>query len=67
MKASEIRGLKQDDIVDMIAEHKLRLNELKYAHAMSPIEQPARIRAIRRDIARLNTILHERYLLLYNE
>ncbi len=55
MKNSEITGLSQEELVARIAEEKENLVKLKFAHTISAIENPTRIRKVRRDIARLNT------------
>lgn len=60
MKNSEIRNLSTDDLVKQIAVEKETLERLKFAHAISPIENPLRIRQSRRLIATMNTILTEK-------
>ena len=55
MKNSEITGLSQEELVARIAEETENLVKLKFAHTISAIENPSRIRKVRRDIARLNT------------
>jgi len=60
MKNSEILELSKEDIVARIAEEKAGLNKLKFAHAVSAIENPLRIKAARKLIARLNTELSVR-------
>ncbi|MEE1945733.1 50S ribosomal protein L29 [Pedobacter sp. KR3-3] len=57
MKNSEITGLSKEELVAKIAEEKENLTKLKFAHAISAIENPSRIKKVRRDIARLNTEL----------
>jgi len=57
MKNSEILELSKEDLVARIAEEKTNLNKLKFAHAVSAIENPMRIKAARKLIARLNTAL----------
>lgn len=57
MKNSEIKGLSQDELVAKIAEEKQSLTKLKFAHTISAIENPNRIKTVRRTIARLNTEL----------
>ena len=55
-----VNGLKDLSIVDLkarIEEDELRLRKLSFAHAISPLENPMSIRALRKDIARLKTIL----------
>jgi large subunit ribosomal protein L29 len=60
MKNSEIRNLSTDDLVKQISVEKETLERLKFAHAISPIENPLRIRQSRRLIATMNTILAEK-------
>lgn len=60
MKTSEIVELSTQEIVDRIAEEKANLTKLKFAHAVSAIENPLRINKVRKDIARLNTELTKR-------
>ena len=43
-----------------IAEDKLRLTKLQFAHAMTPLENPQMIKSLRRDIARLKTEANSR-------
>ncbi|ATP58817.1 50S ribosomal protein L29 [Pedobacter ginsengisoli] len=60
MKNSEITGLSQEELVARIAEEKENLVKLKFAHTISAIENPTRIKKVRRDIARLNTEVTKR-------
>ncbi|MEY3678657.1 MAG: hypothetical protein RI924_798 [Bacteroidota bacterium] len=60
MKNSEIIELSTEEIVDRISEEKANLTKLKFAHAVSAIENPLRINSVRKDIARLNTELTKR-------
>ena len=59
------KGLKDmngDDLKLRIQEDELRLKKLEFAHAISPLENPMSIRALRRDVARLKTELKNRAL-----
>lgn len=60
MKNSEILELSTEEIVSRIGEEKANLTKLKFAHAVSAIENPSRINKVRKDIARLNTELTKR-------
>ncbi len=60
MKNSEIKELSAEEIVARISEEKASLTKLKFAHAVSAIENPSRISKVRKDIARLNTELTKR-------
>ncbi|MFN4007163.1 MAG: 50S ribosomal protein L29 [Chitinophagaceae bacterium] len=57
-----LKDLSADDLKARIAEDKLRLKKLEFAHAISPLESPMSIRNLRRDIARLATALRKRDL-----
>ena len=62
MRANDIRELSVEDMKARIAqleEERLRLN---FRSATEPLEDPLRLRGIRKDIARLKTILREREL-----
>lgn len=60
MKNSEIIGLTNKEIVEKIETEKYNLTKLKLNHAISPIENPQRIRELRRIIAKLKTELCKR-------
>ncbi|TDE11691.1 50S ribosomal protein L29 [Dyadobacter psychrotolerans] len=57
MTSKEIKDLSQDQLKEQIAQERERLLRLKFAHAISPIENPLRIRASRKEVARLLTEL----------
>ncbi|MFM6976767.1 MAG: 50S ribosomal protein L29 [Sphingobacteriaceae bacterium] len=60
MKNSEILELSTQEIVARISEEKANLTKLKFAHAVSAIENPLRMNKLKKDIARLNTELTKR-------
>lgn len=60
MKHSDILALSTEDIKARITEETAALNKLKFAHAVSAIENPNRISSARKTIARLNTELTAR-------
>ena len=62
MKAEEIREWEDTEIVARLAERREELFRLKFRTATMQLENPRLIRSIRRDIARLQTILREREL-----
>lgn len=57
MKNSEIKALTLEELKDKIASEQESLRKLKFAHAVSPVENPMQIRHTRRLIARLKTQL----------
>lgn len=60
MKYSAIKELSTAEIADRIKEEKLQLTKLKFSHAVSAIDSPAKIRESRKLIARLMTELNQR-------
>ncbi len=62
MKAKEIRDLTTGEIIARIKEEEENLLKLRLNHAVSAIESPSVIRAVRREVARLKTIVRERQL-----
>ena len=60
MRTDEIRELGSDDITTKIRELEEERFRLRFRSATEPLEDPLRLRVIRRDVARLKTILHER-------
>jgi large subunit ribosomal protein L29 len=62
LRSDEIRDLSDGDINARVAELEEERFRLKFRSATEPLENPLRLRTIRRDIARLKTILRERQL-----
>jgi large subunit ribosomal protein L29 len=60
VKPNEIREMSVDDLKTKIEELTKERFNLRFRSATESIENPMRFRAIRRDIARLNTILREK-------
>lgn len=57
MKKEDLKGLTVEQLRTEINAEQDRLLKLKFAHAVSPIENPMRIRESRKRVARLNTEL----------
>jgi large subunit ribosomal protein L29 len=51
-----------DDLKARIADDEVRLKKLSFAHAITPLENPMSIRALRRDIARMKSEVTRRAL-----
>lgn len=60
MKNSEIVELSTEDLTAKLKEEKAALNKLKFAHAVSAIENPNVIKAARKNIARISTEISKR-------
>jgi large subunit ribosomal protein L29 len=62
MKAEEIRSLADDELTARIAQLEEERFRLSFRAATEALEEPLRLRSIRRDIARLKTVQRERQL-----
>ena len=60
MRADEIREMGAEDVTARIRELEEERFRLKFRSATEPLEDPLRLRVIRKDVARLKTILTER-------
>jgi large subunit ribosomal protein L29 len=56
-KHSEIKSLSREELAQRLKAEQENFQKLKFAHAISPIENPMKIRETRKLIARLNTQL----------
>jgi len=57
-----LKEMNENDLKARTQEDELRLKKLEFAHAISPLENPMTIRALRRDVARLKTELKKKAL-----
>lgn len=55
-----IQGLNEADLKARIQEDEMRLKKLKFAHSISPLENPVSIRGLRREVSRLKTELKKK-------
>jgi large subunit ribosomal protein L29 len=60
LSAAEIREWTEQDIRSRVAELEEERFRLRFRSATEALEKPLRLRWLRRDIARLKTVLHER-------
>ena len=60
MNQSEVLKLSKEELKEQLVEQKIKYNELKMAHAVSPLENPIQIRFLRRSIARIATEITNR-------
>ncbi|GAY77892.1 LSU ribosomal protein L29p [Sporolactobacillus inulinus] len=66
MKAEDIRNLTTAEVEENMKSLKEELFNLRFQLATGQLENPARIRAVRKSIARAKTILRERELNVQN-
>jgi large subunit ribosomal protein L29 len=62
MKASEIRDLSSDEIRQKLDESTEELFNLRFQHATDQLENPMRLGHVKRNIARMKTVVKEREL-----
>lgn len=55
-----VREMSEADLKSRIQEDEMRLKKLEFAHAITPLENPMSIRALRKDLARLKTELQKK-------
>ena len=62
MKAAELRSMTEDQLGAMLGELHEEWQNLRFQEAVGRLTATARIRQIRKDIARIHTIRHERVI-----
>ena len=60
MKNSELRSLTEEELKQRLVSEKENLTKLRFAHAISPIENPMKIREARKLVARISTLLNQK-------
>ena len=60
MHAKELQGMEAEELVGKVHELKQELFHLRCQHALGRIENPMRIRQVRKDVARAKTVLREK-------
>ncbi len=60
--SQEFRGLSEEDLVTKLREAKEELFNLRFQGATGQLENHGRLRAVRKDIARIYTVMREREL-----
>ena len=59
MKASEIRELSETELNQKLSDLKADLFNLRFQHAINQLENPMRLHIVKKDIARVKTVLRE--------
>jgi len=62
MKIREIREMSNDEIIKRIQEEELNLADLRFSHQLKQLTNTAKLKLVRKDIARMKTILRERQM-----
>ena len=59
MKANELRNMSAAELTTKLKELKAELFNLRFQHAINQLENPMRIQTVKREIAKVNTVLGE--------
>lgn len=62
MKARELRDLTREELERRLLSFKEELFNLRFQHAMRQLDNPMRLREVKKNIARVKTVLREREL-----
>ena len=62
MKAAEIREMTADELNSKLADLKAELFNLRFQLAINQLDNPMRISAVKKDIARVKTVIRENEL-----
>lgn len=60
MKIAEIRELSTSELEERLKSEESNYVQLRLNHTVSPLENPTKIKAVRRNIARMKTVLSQR-------
>lgn len=66
MKMRELREMSDDQLADTLADTQRKLFDLRFQAATEKIDAPSELRKMRKDIARLKTLMRERELAAQN-
>lgn len=66
MKANNLRDLTTQELNDKMLESKAELFNLRFQLATGQLDNPMRIKAVRKDIARIKTVVREREIKALN-
>ena len=62
MKIKEVREMDAKTLAETKENLQEKLSQMKLNHSVTPLENPSQIKAARRDIARMKTVLRQREL-----
>lgn len=61
MKASEVRDMTAQELENKLTDLKKELFALRFQHTVNQLDNPSRLRDVKKDIARVKTILREKF------
>lgn len=59
MKASEMKDMTAAELTEKLSDLKAELFNLRFQHAINQLDNPMRIKAVKKDIARVSTVIKE--------
>ncbi|EOS55973.1 MULTISPECIES: 50S ribosomal protein L29 [unclassified Anaerotruncus] len=62
MKASEMKDMTAAELTEKLSDLKAELFNLRFQHAINQLENPVRLSAVKKDIARVKTLLRQNEL-----
>jgi len=65
MKASDLRDLPYDKLASRLAEAKEELFNLRFQLATNQLDKTSRLRELRREVARINTVMRQQEIEAY--
>ncbi|HPO55048.1 MAG TPA: 50S ribosomal protein L29 [Ignavibacteriaceae bacterium] len=60
MKIREIREMSSDELLKRIIEEENNMVDLRFSHELKQLTNTAKLRSVKKDIAKMRTILRER-------
>ena len=60
MRATELRNMTAEELNGKLKELKEQLFNLRFRHAINQLDNPHKIEDVKKDIARVMTVLHEK-------
>jgi len=67
MKVHEIKEMKTEEILKRIEEEERNLVDLRFSHQLKELTNTAKLKSVKKDIARMKTVLNERTKAADNE
>lgn len=61
-KAKDLKDLSTEELLKVLNDAEETLNKQRFQHSLKQLHDTAYLKTIRKDIARINTIIHERKL-----
>jgi large subunit ribosomal protein L29 len=62
MKIHDVRDLKDEDLKKLIEDEEKNLIDLRFAHQLKQLTNTSKLKLIKKDLARMKTVLRERQL-----